>query len=201
MKVLNYLICSLFLFSGCSHVVSKHPIGIENYAISSDDWDDVWFMDMEVKTEHETMTIKVVDERKGIFKLAWIESTDNDLKLEFLLIQIKKGKTDLYFNVLEMSEEEYLEGFYYWGKVKKEKQKIIFLLPSVEAFKKAYENNKIQAIVEQSSGKTKSGEEYSKSITIKIIDEPQVIVDLIERNKDEYFDYEDPILILSRNIK
>ncbi len=178
--------CSLLFLSGCSNVVSKHPVGAENYNTSSKSWDGTWL------SEGEFVKIKVMDEPNGIVKLAWIEEKDNDIKFESITCQIKKGSNGLYLNVQAKPDDE-LTGFYYWGKVKKEKHKILFWLPSVEAFKQASEAKKIQATMEKTDP-DKQGKQRIKNI--KLLDDPKVILALVEGDGGKYFDLENPIVLV-----
>jgi len=177
--------CLLFLF-GCSSVVSKHPIGIEKYNASADALNGTWLSD------EEFIKIKIMDEPNGILKLIWIEEKDNDFKLESITCQIMKGGKDLYLTVLEMPDEG-IAGFYYWGKVEIENRKILFWLPSFDAFKEAYEANKIKAILDKTKA-DKSGKQ--KIENIKLIDDPKIIVELIKDNNWKYFDFENPIVLI-----
>jgi len=167
-------------------VVSKYPIGIENFKTSSNAWNGTWL------SEDEVIKIKVIDEPNGIIKLAWIESKDNDLTFKSITCKIKKGKSGLYLNVIEMPDGE-LTDYYFWGKIKKENQKIIFWQPSVDAFKKAHEAKKINAIIEKTDP-DKSGKQRVKFV--KLTDDPEVVLDLIENKSSEYFDLENPIVLM-----
>ncbi len=182
-------IMSLYCFlsiSGCSTVVSKYPIGTENYNASPDSWNGTWLSD------DEFIRIKVIDPSNGILKVAWIEEKENDLKLESFTCQIKKGEKGLYLNVRDMPNEDF-EGFYLWGKVKKENQKILFWLPSIRGFNKAYEAKKLKAIIE----KTKPDKSGNQNVErIKLLEDSNSILDIIENNSGEYFDLENPIILI-----
>ncbi len=179
-------ICCFLFLVGCSQVVSKYPIGIENYIASSDAWDGIWL------SEDEFIKIKVIDESNGIIKIAWIEQSENEFNLATITCQIKKGKKWLYFNVLELPGVEE-DGYYHWGKIKKENHEIIFWYPSVEAFHEASKSKKLNTIVE----KTTSGNSKKQSIKkIKLNDNPKAIIDLIEDSSSEYFDWENPVIVM-----
>ncbi len=182
--------CCLIFLSGCANVVSKYPIGTEKYNASPKSWDGTWL------SEGEFIKIKVMDEANGLMKLAWIEEKDNDFKFESITCQIKQSKNGLYLNVKARANDN-LSGFYYWGKIKKENHKILFWLPSVDAFKEAFETKKVRAIVEKAKP-DKSGKQTIRNI--KLIDNPKVVLDLVEGDSRKYFDFENPI-VLVRAIK
>ncbi len=187
-KYLTAIISALLLLflSGCANVVSQHPIGTENYTASPKSWDGTWL------SEGEFVKIKVMDEAKGIVKLAWIEEKNDDFKYESIICQIKRSKNDLYVNVKAKPDDE-LAGFYYWGKLTKEKHKILLWTPSVDAFKEVSATGKIHAIINKAKP-DKSGKQRIKNI--KLTDDPKVISDLVEGDSGKYFDLEKPIVLV-----
>jgi hypothetical protein len=178
-------LCCALAVAGCSKVVSENPIGIDNYLIQPEDWNGTWL------SEDEFMKIKVIDEAEGLFEIVWIEEKDDDFKLETMMCQLRQGVSGVYLNVKDVPGEP-LKDYYYWGKIKKDKDNILFWLPSFEAFEEAYESNIIQAIVEKSDP-DENGKQYVQYI--KINDDPKKIVDLIESNSGKYFDLEHPIVL------
>ena len=175
----------LALITSCSSVVSKFPVGLEDHSIIADEWNGTWF------NENETIKIHVMDESKGIIALAWIEHNQKGFKFESMTCQIKRGKEWLYANVLEIPNEK-VDG-YYWGKLKKENNKILLWLPSAEAFREAAEAKQINAIVDVThSTKLK----MQTTETVKLLDNPEIIVNLIEIRGSKYFQWEDPIVFI-----
>jgi len=185
----NTLIITLLLIAfltGCSYVVSKHPVGLEKYPLNPDEWDGTWLH------EDEVITIKVADESKGIVQIAWIETNQEKLTFESVTCQVMKGTNWLYINELEFPDEND-DGFYFWGKLRKENRKIIFWVPSVEAFQEAAEDKQIHAIVNKtdSTAGTKQRTE-----DVRLLDKPAKIIDLIENNGSKFFEWEEPIILI-----
>lgn len=186
MKI-NYVFLSILaavFLTCCSTVISKHPVGLEKYAADPNQWDGTWL------TNVEPVRIKVIDETKGIIQFSWIDNNDTEPKIESITIQVMRGDRWLYANVLEL-EEQKKEQRYYWGKIFKEDNQIIFWLPSTDAFKTAVELKKLQAIVEKAT--TLGGE---SSETILLQDDPKTIVNLVEEKGSHFFDWEHPVVLI-----
>ena len=83
----------LFL-TGCSSVVSYHPVGKERIALESDQWDGAWLADENV------VKMKVIDRENGIVQMAWIEEVGNELRPKSIMFQVLKGGKWMYANVL-----------------------------------------------------------------------------------------------------
>ena len=188
MKYSTIIIYTFFLLvlAGCSNVVSKHPIGIENYDLSSQSLDGTWL------SEDEVIKLKVLQAAKGVVKLAWIEDKDDYLRFRSLTCQIKEGNNDIYLNVLEMSDER-SNGPYNWGKVHIDKNKILFWLPADKPFIEAVENERIKATIELVDPDNTGRYKYKKVV---LTDNPKNIVDLIEDDTGRYFDLENPIVLI-----
>ncbi len=184
------LLAIVFLTS-CATVVSKYPIGLEKYAITSEAWKGTWL------SHDGVIKIKVIDETNGIIQLAWIEDKDKEFKLETITIQLLTGKKWHYANVLEMDNQTAKEE-YFWGKIKKDESQIIFWFPSTEAFSKAAESKKISAIISK-SGKSTNGKEITQDVgsgKVLLLDEPGKIIDLIEKEESQFFYWEDPLVLI-----
>lgn len=91
---------------------------------------------------------------------------------------------------------EKIEGCFFWGKLKKEDRKILLWLPSAEAFRKAAEAKRIDAIVDVTHS-TKLKMQTTESI--KLLDDPEKTVNLIENSDSDYFEWEDPIVLIKTN--
>lgn len=185
LPVCGFILLLLFV-SGCANVVSKYPMGTKTYKLSSDALNGTWF------NEEEFIKIRVMDEEKGIFKLVWLEEKDNDFRKESVTCQVMKDNGDFYLTVLEIPDDA-IEGFYYWGKVQIENRKILFWLPSFDAFKEAFNAHKINAIVDKTKADS-TGKQKLKNI--KLIDEPKQVLALIKANEWQYFDFKNPIVLM-----
>lgn len=178
----------MFIVAGCSSVTSQYPVGLENYPLTADAWNGTWF------SEEAAITIQVTDAEKGIVQLAWIEKNLDKLKFESFTCRIMQGRKWLYGNVLEVADEnKKAEEHYYWGKLKKEENKIIIWHPSVAAFREAFAAKRLQAIPAD-QGKTK--EERFSDDSIHIVDRPEVLIDLVESSGSTYFEWEEPTILI-----
>nr|WP_320190169.1 hypothetical protein [uncultured Desulfobacter sp.] len=180
MKRLLTILSFIILFSGCSTVVSKNPVGLKPFAPSKEQIEGIWLSD------NETIKIKLINESEGIIKFAWIEDKASDFKLETVTGKLLKGNKGVYINALGQPGDDF-GGYYIWGKIQFKDHKIIIWPPSFESFKLAFENNKIKAIVEKNDN--------GKITDIKLIDKPKGIIDLIENNSS-FFDWENPIILI-----
>lgn len=181
MKKLLTILSFLILLSGCSTVVSKHPVGLEPFVPHKEQIEGIWVSD------NEPVKIKLINESEGIIKFAWIEEDNkSDFKLGAGTGKLLKGNKGVYINSLGLPGEDF-GGFYIWGKIQFKDNKIIIWPPSFESFKSAFENNKIKAIVEKNDN--------GKITNIKLTDNPKVIIDLIESD-GRFLDWENPIILM-----
>lgn len=137
-------------------------------------------------SDNEPIKIKLINESEGTVKFAWIEDNESDFKLETVTGKLLKGNKGVYINSLGQPGKDF-GGYYIWGKIQFEDNKIIIWPPLFESFKLAFEHNKIKAIVERNDN--------GKITDIKLVDKPKVIVDLIESDSD-FFDWESPIILI-----
>jgi hypothetical protein len=186
------LVSMLFLTS-CSSVVSHFPVGKEKIALESDQWDGTWLADKNV------VKMKVIDRENGIVQMAWIEEVGNELQPKSVIFQVLKGGKWIYANVLEM-EGKKAEDAYYWGVVKKEQGRIVFLYPSVPAFVQAAESQRIKAVIEKSQSSTtteaSAAEGKSGSVKVTLTDTAEAVVHLVENGGNDYFDMEHPAVFI-----
>lgn len=182
-----------FLFQfGCSSVVSLHPVGREKMVLEPQDWDGTWLADENV------VKMKVVDGKNGIVKMGWIEEGGNELRPQFVTFQVLKGEKWIYANVLEMEGKKDGDAFY-WGVVKKEQGRIVFLYPAVTAFVEAAQSNRIKADIERHQSSVTGGapsEEKSGSVKVILTDTPESVVQLVEGGGGDYLDVEHPVVFI-----
>ncbi len=190
-KTILVSLIAIVLLTSCATVVSKHPVGISKYNISTNDWNGTWL------SHNGIINIKVIDKNNGIIQLALIEYKNDKFKLETVTIQILKGKQWLYANILEMENKKANEEFF-WGKIKKQENQIVFWLPSTESFTKAAESEKLHAIIDKSEPIT-NGREIVQEMglgEVKLLDDPEKIIDLIENKGSSFFYWENPIVLI-----
>jgi hypothetical protein len=175
----------LLLF-GCSSVTSQHPVGLEPYPITGEEWDGTWLCD------DALITIQVMDGAKGILQLAWIDKKSNSLQFESLTCQVSKGRKWFYANVLEESGKK-ADGTYFWGKIAKDGRKIVIWRPSVAAFREAVAAKRLQArVTTPDPAKTDTYRDDS----VHLLDSPETIIDLVEKSGSTYFEWEEPMILV-----
>lgn len=181
------IILMLLLISGCSVVVSKQPIGLKDHKIEVEAWAGQWM------SEGTASSLRVLNADNGLVQLAWVEWKKDKPVLETMTCRILEGRKWLYANVLEITGEEGVDGYYYWARIKKDKNQIVIWPPLPAAFQAAAEESKIKAILED---RKKSADGKTRAETIKLTDAPANIVDLVEGAGATYFDWENPIVLI-----
>lgn len=183
----------LLLLTSCASVVSLHPVGREKIALEPDQWDGAWLSDENV------VKMKVIDRENGVVQMAWIEEVGNELRPKSVTFQVLKGGKWMYANVLEL-EGKKAEDAYYWGVVKKEQGRIVFLSPAVPAFVQAAESQRIKAVVEKSQPPTTAEasqtEGRSGSVKVTLTDSAEAVVRLVEDGGNDYLDIEHPVVFI-----
>ena len=183
----NYitLLITVILLSGCTSVISKQPVGTSKHTVQAEDWDGTWIH------EKTAINIKVIKESPGTIKLAWIEEKDEDFHIETMTCEILESKSNHYINCLNLPGEN-LDGYYIWGKVINNDDRIIIWPPSFEAFLTAHKNNLLISDLEESSQDENGHYRFRQ---IKINDDPGHVVQLIENDPGKFFDWENPIIL------
>ena len=178
----NLITLSLFMIflNGCTTVVTKHPIGTEPYFAAEDEWQGTWL------TDNEIIKIKVIDESAGSIQIAWIEDNESELKFEKVNCKLMKSENAVYIHSLDLPNEDF-GGYYVWGKVQIENNKIIIWEPMFEAFKSVYIEKKLKASVEKNDKQEISN--------IQLTDTPVNILSVIEADKT-FFDWEKPTILM-----
>lgn len=192
-KNINLVIFLMLIFSGCSSVTSNHPIGLENCNLNEKDWNGIWIL----PGKEEFIKIKVVDKENGIVKVVSIKEKENNFELSEIILQIKKGKKWIYANILQEDGRKTNEK-YFWCKIIIENGRIIYWFPSVQPFLEASETKKIKAIVHKPApvSTVKEALEDSKAVSVILDDEPEAIIDLIENGRENYFEWEHPVMFV-----
>lgn len=180
MKNLITLSLLMIFLSGCTTVVTQHPIGTEPYFAAKSDWQGTWLSDNEI------VKIKVLDESAGSIQIAWIEDNEAELKFEQVTCQLMKSKNAVYIHTLNLPNEDF-GGYYVWGKIQLENNQIIIWEPMFEAFKSAYQEKKLKASVEKNDKQEISN--------IQLTDTPENILSVIENDKT-FFDWENPTVLV-----
>ena len=103
------------LIFGCATVSSVQPVGERPKEISPSEWDGTWI------SKSHSITIKVLDEQKGLLQVAWVEEKEGGLKIGSYQVAVRESGEWLFGNVKETQDS----ASYYWALVKKDAGQII----------------------------------------------------------------------------
>jgi hypothetical protein len=133
--------CTLLLGAlifGCATVSSVEPVGEHPKEISQNEWNGTW-----IHKDH-SMTIKVLNEQKGLLQIAWVEEKEGGLKLESHDVAIRESGGWIFGNVKGKGNTT----FHYWALMKKEAGQIIAWTPDPEQFRKLVQTGVLRGKVE-----------------------------------------------------
>ncbi len=128
--------------AGCSNVYTTQPVGESPASLNAEDWDGQWFK------EDGALTIKVMDEEKGILKVAWIEPEDDDLKLESMDLYLLKAGEWMFAN--HRDNKDPAKPRWMWGRIELSGKRLIVWLPEVERFTPLITSGRLPGLVEGS---------------------------------------------------
>ena len=114
------------LIFGCATVSSVEPVGERPKEISPNEWDGTWI------SKSHSITIKVLDEQKGLLQVAWVEEKEGGLKIESYQVAVRESGEWLFGNVKETQDS----ASYYWALVKTDAGQIIVWTPDPLKFQK-----------------------------------------------------------------
>lgn len=111
--------------TGCGMVYTTQPIGENPYLIEKETWEGTW-------TNGENfLTINVLDEKNGLFQIAWIEDDQNPIKLESCKVHLLESGDWVFGSIQDKDNPKR----YIWGRIKKNERQIVVWLPDPEKFK------------------------------------------------------------------
>ncbi len=125
-----------FMMYGCGNVFVSQPIGQKPYKVEAEDWEGTWF-----NPDGSSSTIKVLDGENGILEIAWIEDSDNTLKLESYEVYLRDSGQWILgsMKVKDNSDKD----SYFWGRIEKEERQIIFWRPDLDKFENLVKEGKL----------------------------------------------------------
>jgi len=127
------------LIFGCATVSCLEPVGERPKAISPNEWDGMWI------NKSHSITIKVLDEQKGLLQVAWVEEKEGGLKIESYQVAVRESGEWLFGNVKETQDSP----SYYWALIKKDAGQIIVWPPDPLKFQKLVQAGDLRGKVER----------------------------------------------------
>lgn len=137
----SFVLLTGALILGCAAVSSVEPVGDRPKEISQNEWGGTWI------NKSHSITIKVLDEQKGLLQVAWVEEKESGLKIESYQVAVRGSGEWLFGNVKETQHSV----SHYWALVKKDAGQIIVWAPDPAQFRKLVETGIIRGKVEGSS--------------------------------------------------
>lgn len=122
--------------SGCSAVLSTHPVGERPQAVDPADWDGTWL------AEDGALTFKVVDPAAGKLVVGWIEDSEGELGLESLEALLLSSNDRLFVNIRDDAEEDGKPPTprYLFALARREGAELVLWTPRVEPFRTLVDN-------------------------------------------------------------
>lgn len=127
------------LILGCAAVTSVAPVGERPKEISRNEWSGTW-----IHKSH-SMTIKVLNEQKGLLQVAWVEEKEGGLKLESHQVAIRESGEWIFGNVKEKEDA----ASFHWALMKKEVGQIIVWTPDPTHFRKLVQTGVLRGKAEK----------------------------------------------------
>jgi hypothetical protein len=134
-----FTLLSATLIFGCATVSSVEPVGERPKEISQNEWDGTW-----IHKDH-SITIKVLNEPKGLLQIAWVEEKEGGLKLESHHVAIRESGGWIFGNIKGKGDTP----SHYWALMKKEAGQIIAWIPDPEQFRKLVQTGILRGKVEK----------------------------------------------------
>jgi len=127
------------LIFGCATVSSVEPVGERPKEISQNEWGGTW-----IHKDH-SITIKVLNEQKGLLQVAWVEEKEGGLKFESHEVAIRESGEWIFGNVKGKGDA----ASHYWALMKKEASQIIAWTPDPAPFRKLVQTGILRGKVEK----------------------------------------------------
>jgi hypothetical protein len=159
------------LVFGCGAVSSVGPVGERPREISQDEWNGTWI------NKNHSITIKVLDEQKGLLQVAWVEEKEGGLKIESYQAAIRESGEWIFGNVKEKADSS----SHYWALIKKDAGQIIIWTPDPVQFRKLIQTGVLRGKVEK----------YDVILEKLTADDLKVI---LSGDKGVYFEWQNPVV-------
>jgi hypothetical protein len=127
------------LVFGCAAVSSVEPVGERPKEISQNEWGGTWI------NKTHPITIRVLDEQKGLLQVAWVEEKEGGLRIESYQVAIRESGEWIFGNVKETQDS----ASYHWALIKKDAGQIIVWTPDPAQFRKLVQTADLRGKVEK----------------------------------------------------
>jgi len=145
MRRLKYLLAILLMLtmSGCQDVLTTKPIGEKPSELKAEDWDGIWS-----NSKGEFCSIKVVDGKNGMLKMACLGWEEEEAKVSTLELQLREWGNCVFATAISLSTEnsgsrDNSEGGYSWARIKRDGNMLIFWMPNWDKFSSLVKNGKL----------------------------------------------------------
>ena len=131
LKIASIVIVILLLAAGCRGVYATRPVGEKPLPLVAADWEGTW------KNEDTTLKLAIQDAEKGVLDLSWMEGEPQKPSLEkSAAVLLQSG--DRFFASMKDREHPERE-LYLWGRIKKDRDRLLIWAPDYERFKNLVE--------------------------------------------------------------
>jgi hypothetical protein len=159
------------LIFGCAAVSSVEPVGERAKQTSQNEWGGTW-----IHKSH-TLTIKVLNEQKGLLQVAWVEEREGGLKIESYQVAIRESGGWIFGNVKEKEDAT----SHYWALIKKDAGQIIVWTPDPAQFRKLVQRGVLR-------GKVESYDIILEKLTADDLNK------ILSGDKGVYFEWDNPVV-------
>ncbi len=159
------------LLFGCATVSSVEPVGERPKEISQNEWGGTW-----IHKDH-SITIKVLNEQKGLLQVAWVEEKEGGLKLESYEVAIRESGEWIFGNVKGKGDAP----SHYWALMRKEVGQMIVWTPDPEQFRKRVQTGDLR-------GKVEKYDIILEKLT------PEDLKGILSGNKGVCFEWQNPVV-------
>lgn len=177
MRKVFFFACFCFVMSACSVVTSIAPVGETPAVVDPKEWDGNW-----MNTDGATISIKVKSEKEGLLGIAWIED-DTHMTCKSADIFIRSSGSWRFASMKDKDTTPADQPKYLWGRIKNEKNLILFWLPTVSKFRELVES------------KVFSGEASKGGVLLRDLTPGQMKI-MISEEKGVLFDWDSPVIFM-----
>jgi len=166
-----FTLLTMAVILGCAAVSSVEPVGERPKEISQNEWGGTW-----IHKSH-SITIKVLNEQKGLLQIAWVEEKEGGLKIESYQVAIRESGEWIFGNIKEKEDA----ASHYWALIKKDMGQIIVWTPDPARFRKLVQTGDVRGKVEG----------YNVILEKLTPDDLKVI---LSGDKGVHFEWENPVV-------
>jgi len=172
------IVLALLVGSGCSSVITTHPLSPNPEPIDKEKFEGVWLLD--------DGTAHVKFSSNGIAQVAGLEWKKDKFRVNRCEAIVTQGKKHNFLSVRYLEGDGEWEGYYFLPYKFTDHGDLILWPPVPDVFEEMVESGKLQGMVEKS--------EYSISITIT--NAPGALLNIInDPDNLELFNYREPVVL------